>query len=136
GRPIASAPGPGPLMKLLPSIPSSVRTRTTPIGSLPSVTPNTFSTSVLRSWRTTLSSVSSTSASFDQRPDGNGDHDQASPHDVLVKVGHAEEVESVGDQAEHQHADDGPPDGADTAEDARPAERDARDRRERDGLAR
>ena len=63
----AAAPGPGELTKLLPSTPSSVRIRRTPIGSLPSRTPNTFRTSVLRSWRTTLMSVMRMSLSGAQR---------------------------------------------------------------------
>src|SRR5439155_22557620 len=111
-----SAPGPGQLMELLPAIPSSVRTRKTPIGSLPSVTPNTFKTSVLRSWRTTLTSVMRKSAPLDDRADRDGNHDQTPPHDVLVEVLDAEQVEAVRDQAEHQHADHGAPDRADTPE--------------------
>src|SRR5439155_6887885 len=135
-RAIASAPGPGPLMKLFPSIPSSVSIRRTPIGSRPSVTPNTLRTSVLRSWRTTLTLLIRNSAALDQGPDGDGHDDQASANDVLVEVLHAEEVEAVRDQAEHQHADHGSPDRADTAKDARPAERDPGDRGERERLAR
>src|SRR5215468_9359478 len=109
--------------------------RRTPIGSLPSRTPNTFRTSVLRSWRTTLMSVMRTLAPLGERAQRHGDDDQASPDDVLVEVRHAEQVEPVRDQAEHHDPEHGPPHGAD-AEDARPAERDPRDRGERDGLAR
>ena len=126
----AAAPGPGELTKLLPSTPSSVRIRRTPIGSLPSRTPNTFRTSVLRSWRTMLTSVirmaCRCSAALGERPERDGHDDQASADDVLVEVLDAEDVEAVRDQAEHEDADHRAPDGADAAEDARAAEGDTR----------
>lgn len=73
------------------------------------------------------SSVAAASASFDDRADRDRDDDQRAADDVLPEVRDGEQIKSVRNHAQNHHAEDGPPDRADAAEDTAAAERHAGD---------